>query len=700
MSVQTNILPDNPQIEVIKSGKTGLFTNYIYKAIPLAFDESMSYYETLCGLLHYLKFTIIPTVNNNADAVAELQKLYEKLRSYVDDYFKGLDVQEEINNKLDGMVADGTLQEIIANYLNSKAIFGFNNVNEMISSTNLIDGSYAKTLGYYELNDGGGSLYKIRKITNSDSVDNALIIAMNNSELIAELIYDNYISVKQCGAKGNNNTDDSHYFNLCSSICEKLNIDMVINSGEYLISNTINMPVNVNILSNNAIINSNQINGDVISCNKAGYITGNQPKYTMQGNLKINGLEEENTLNGLHLGASKKSLFENITITNCYNAGILIKSTYSGDIDNFNFNLCHCYNTGGLVIESGDDNITNGSITDGGIRNCIIDSPLEKSAITINKNTNKAIFGIKFDRNFLNSKNYPVISINNSTSAYIYYLQFIQNSIEIRNSVNNPLYAKIEGVANSIFDLQGQLVNTNGFDIKNCKSCTFKRVEYTGYLELNDKIISIDENCYNITFEELIIPFIDFWYNQDKNYNAQLKNKWNDLIVDNGKNTKIKGLPFNTTITSINKFSNILSLADSPASGYSLRFSTATKNNNQLSLTLQNSKNSPRIEMPIFKCNKQYVGVHIRYKLTNAFNPQGNAKLQLIPFNNFNIVLDTAVNKWYDVCLIVPYSEQKTYFGINGTITSDLNILIDKFEIIDNFELPYFNNYNLIEKDQ
>ena len=42
-------------INVEKIKPTGLFTNYIYKAIPLAFDESMSYYETLCGLLDYLK---------------------------------------------------------------------------------------------------------------------------------------------------------------------------------------------------------------------------------------------------------------------------------------------------------------------------------------------------------------------------------------------------------------------------------------------------------------------------------------------------------------------------------------------------------------------------------------------------------------------------------------------------------------------
>ena len=117
MSIQNNTLPDNPNIEVIKAKETGLFTNYIYKAIPLAFDESMSYYETLCGLLSYLKDTILPTLNNNADAVSELQNLCIKLKTYVDDYFTNLDVQEEINNKLDDMVNDGTLTTILEKYV-------------------------------------------------------------------------------------------------------------------------------------------------------------------------------------------------------------------------------------------------------------------------------------------------------------------------------------------------------------------------------------------------------------------------------------------------------------------------------------------------------------------------------------------------------------------------------------------------------
>jgi len=103
-------------INIEKVKPTGLFTNYIYKAIPLAFDESMSYYETLCGLLSYLKDTIMPALNNNADALIEVQNLITQLQNYVENYFENLDVQEEINNKLDEMAENGTLAEIIEDY--------------------------------------------------------------------------------------------------------------------------------------------------------------------------------------------------------------------------------------------------------------------------------------------------------------------------------------------------------------------------------------------------------------------------------------------------------------------------------------------------------------------------------------------------------------------------------------------------------
>ena len=129
-------LPDNPDVVVQKANKTGLFTNYIYKAIPLAFDESMSYYETLCGLLNYLQNTIIPTVNNNADAVSELQNLYIELKTYVDDYFTNLDVQQEINNKLDAMVEDGSLTLLIKNYVDPIYQSYENSINAQVDLIN------------------------------------------------------------------------------------------------------------------------------------------------------------------------------------------------------------------------------------------------------------------------------------------------------------------------------------------------------------------------------------------------------------------------------------------------------------------------------------------------------------------------------------------------------------------------------------
>ena len=130
---------NNPSIEVIKTKETGIFTNYIFKAIPLAFDESMSYYETLCGLLSYLKDTVIPTVNNNADAVAELQNLFTTLNNYVDNYFTNLDVQEEINNKLDEMATDGTLYEIIRKYTDPIVNLQDQQITAMQSKINNID---------------------------------------------------------------------------------------------------------------------------------------------------------------------------------------------------------------------------------------------------------------------------------------------------------------------------------------------------------------------------------------------------------------------------------------------------------------------------------------------------------------------------------------------------------------------------------
>lgn len=177
-----------------KIGSPFPFRVFCQKVIPLAFDESMSYLELLYSVLHYLKETVIPAVNNNADAVTELQNLYNELKSYVDNYFENLDVQEEINNKLDEMAESGQLAEIISLYLDYNLLQCYNTNAELKQSTSLNNGSFARTYGKLTYNDGYGAFYKIRLRTNQDEPDDDnLIVLINTENLIAEKMFDNNI---------------------------------------------------------------------------------------------------------------------------------------------------------------------------------------------------------------------------------------------------------------------------------------------------------------------------------------------------------------------------------------------------------------------------------------------------------------------------------------------------------------------------
>lgn len=195
--------------------------------LPSSYVDSMSYYELLMWFCKFLNETVIPAINDNAKAVEEIQH-----------WLDNLNLQDEVDKKLDEMAQSGQLQEIISVYLNSKAIFGFDTVEDMKSATNLIDGSYAKTLGYYSINDNGSGLYRIRTVTNEDVVDNGSIIAMNDESLVAELIFSSEINVKQFGAKGDGINDDST--NIQNAIDYLTNI--IKETSDYAKNNTLYFP--------------------------------------------------------------------------------------------------------------------------------------------------------------------------------------------------------------------------------------------------------------------------------------------------------------------------------------------------------------------------------------------------------------------------------------------------------------------------
>lgn len=130
--------------------KLGPFRYWIQKVLPVVFDDSLSYQELLGKVIDYLN-TMSENVSNQQENVElltqafidlqdyvntqtasveadftelqgsfdTLQGNFNTLQTYVNDYFDNLDVQDEINVKLDDMAEAGTLEEIMQPFFQS-----------------------------------------------------------------------------------------------------------------------------------------------------------------------------------------------------------------------------------------------------------------------------------------------------------------------------------------------------------------------------------------------------------------------------------------------------------------------------------------------------------------------------------------------------------------------------------------------------
>ena len=123
------------------------FRFWCQRALPLVYDDSLSYYEVLCKIVDQMngfltdlqtatgsieefaeQFVTNQTFLNNMAAqlgqdvdtletyinerMEDFTTAYEQLQSYVNNYFDNLDVQTEINSKLDEMADDGTFNTL------------------------------------------------------------------------------------------------------------------------------------------------------------------------------------------------------------------------------------------------------------------------------------------------------------------------------------------------------------------------------------------------------------------------------------------------------------------------------------------------------------------------------------------------------------------------------------------------------------
>ena len=88
------------------------FRYWCQKVLPLVYDDSLSYLELLSKVVDYLNKTMHDVDTLHTDVV-QLHAAYIQLQQYVNTYFENLDIQPEIDKKLDEMAESGALLNII-----------------------------------------------------------------------------------------------------------------------------------------------------------------------------------------------------------------------------------------------------------------------------------------------------------------------------------------------------------------------------------------------------------------------------------------------------------------------------------------------------------------------------------------------------------------------------------------------------------
>lgn len=137
--------------------------------------DAINNYHLFSKVVEYLNKTI-DNMNLTGEQMENLTNAMTQLQNYVNN----LDLQDEVNKKLDEMAESGELANIISQFLNANCILKFDNMQDLLNSENLINGNIVGVFGNTSINDGFVNYYLIT----TEQTE----IALNNN-LFAKIIY-------------------------------------------------------------------------------------------------------------------------------------------------------------------------------------------------------------------------------------------------------------------------------------------------------------------------------------------------------------------------------------------------------------------------------------------------------------------------------------------------------------------------------
>ena len=432
---------------------------------------------------------IIDSQNIVGEQAENLTNSFNTLYNYVHNYLDNLDVQEEINNKLNEMAESGELSNIISNFLNLNPILTFNNVEEMKNANWLLQGNIVNTLGFYNENDEGGNNYIISNEPSNTIKD----ILLNNGKYAIAQIKDNTFNVLSFGVKADNETDNTeiiqNLINYASSLPNST-IYFPSKPQDYLIDRII-LKRNVSIKGNGTRISQITTNNDMFVLDK-GEITNNN--YS----LKIENIHiVPNHLNQNQVMLNFTALQNNNKGGGLWHAQIkdIIISPLSGNqiglqllADDISQNNIDCANQ---YLEFNNINIYRNS--ENAVCLNIVGQIGQTQFINCEFNgTDKTLQG----------KSVVIQGLNTSNDSSLLPLVFDNTTFQ---TANNPLYIDTKSVVvlnNCHFEQSG-----NSIIIDNRSNLTLNNCNFSSSGLVNNGLIGVGEACSlianNITFYAL-----------------------------------------------------------------------------------------------------------------------------------------------------------------------------------------------------
>lgn len=365
------------------------FKFFILETFPFIQQEyfdAMNEWQMFCKVGEKIN-EIINSQNSVGQETEALYNAFINLQNYINHYFDTLDVQDEVNNKLNEMAESGELSEIITQYLQMQGLLCYNNLEALKNAENLTEGSFIKLFGYSRLGDGITYYYNVRQIVNTDVIDDLQLVSLTNyptlvAERISSFLANDKTNPIFYGADPTGSVDSSEAINKCIQANKGGTINF--SQGTYLVNQTINLPYNqlekVSINGNGAkIINTVTLDRlfyygydkGLSSANDVGFpcyikdlfIEGNESETTycidiIKGfkDLKIYNCKIFRFLNGIRIGETTGNPAD-VLMNDCLLYGKGSEFDGTGVIANCtdnNINMCRIYGfRKGFIINGG-----------------------------------------------------------------------------------------------------------------------------------------------------------------------------------------------------------------------------------------------------------------------------------------------------------------------------------------------------------